>query len=274
VSNWILILVTHAFSLVFFFGLSMIAELPLLPLTVMGQVMALTSGIYVFPDFTKLFGSGSDSSKPSKVAKIFDDTGKKRKVIKDRYTKRFTNWKEVSGKRGTKSIEDHAGLDHTRDTLGYPEELLENVPATDGCGAACPFLAALTFSPSGSLKAVFKGKRVVDFGCGTGMDSFISNKLGASHVLGMDITPAGIEVAKMHAKTLGVADKMDFILQAIDEPMPKNVLGSADIVTTNGVVNLCERKDKVFMNAYAVLKPGGIFLFSDMIALRELEIPK
>lgn len=159
---------------------------------------------------------------------------------------------------------------HVTNVLGYPKELLDYVVgrgrgalALDSCGAGCPFLAARF--------GEFTGKTVVEFGSGTGQDAFMSQRLGAKAVLGLDMTPAAIKVSTAQWKKLQPFAKssiVKFQLQAIDVDFDASLKGMADIVLSNGVINLCSRKLKVFQNAYDVLKSTGVFLFADVVSLK------
>jgi len=153
------------------------------------------------------------------------------------------------------------------DILGYPDHLVRLLPDetwADEIGAGCPFLAIP--GSTEDLPQKFEGKKVVDLGCGAGIDCFLAARLGA-RVYGLDMTPFVISKATQASHELGLDKTVSFILQTIDEPLTgaaKILIGSASFVLTNGVINLSD-KDKAFANAFALLKPGGWFLNADVI---------
>jgi SAM-dependent methyltransferase len=60
---------------------------------------------------------------------------------------------------------------------------------------------------------------VIDVGCGSGVLSFVSARLGAAHVIGCDISEEAIEVARRNAERLGVADRVEFRVGSLLEPV-------------------------------------------------------
>jgi len=164
---------------------------------------------------------------------------------------------------------------YCKDILGYPDNLLGLLPKEIWCdeiGAGCPFVAIP--GSTDDLPRKFAGRTVVDLGCGVGTDCFLAAQLGAQ-AYGFDMTPFLVSKAIKTSRELGLAEKVSFILQTIDEPLTgaaKLLLGAADFVLTNGVINLCV-KDKAFANAFALLKPGGWFLNADVVLEKTFENP-
>jgi len=264
---WAGALFAHVLVILPAFTLSQGLDLPFVTLLFAFQVLVYCSELvypraipYVEEEESKPRKTSGQSSAPQVSDPAQEED--KRAALRKRYTTRFENWKA------------HDSVDHITKILGYPMGLLswkdENqkgplkLPAHDSCGAGCPFLAARF--------GEFTGKTVVEFGSGTGQDAFICSHLGAKQVIGLDLTPAAIKVSTSHTKSLGLSSSVKFQLQAIDTDFDASLKGIADIVLSNGVINLCSNKLKVFQNAYAVLKSKGVFLFADVLSMKPVNM--
>lgn len=149
----------------------------------------------------------------------------------------------------------HTGPQHAL-RMGYPESPLDRLPeeATEAfAGVANPFYWGLP-QP---------GEKVVDLGSGAGMDSFIA-ALSAGpegHVIGIDMTPEMIDRSTRLAYQLGF-NNVEF-RQAFIEDLPIEDEW-ADVVISNGVINLCPDKLGVYKEIHRVLKPGGRMNITDI----------
>lgn len=116
---------------------------------------------------------------------------------------------------------------------------------------------------------ISKGDTVVDLGSGAGNDCFVARQLTGEEgrVIGLDMTEKMVEKAKINAQKLGYQN-VEFILGDI-EAMPLND-AIADVVVSNCVLNLVPDKQKAFAETYRILKPGGHFSISDVVASGDL----
>ena len=141
--------------------------------------------------------------------------------------------------------------------LEYQEEWLEGIPEptiASFAGTGNPFVA-------GRLKA---GENVVDVGCGAGIDSMIAAKMVGpkGRVVGVDMTPAMVQKAQRSAGDAGFRN-VEF-RQGLAESLPVPD-GWADVVISNGVLNLFPDKFAGLQQMARVLKPGGRLQIGDIL---------
>ena len=141
--------------------------------------------------------------------------------------------------------------------LGYDETWLDGIPEAaieSFAGTGNPFSL-------GELKA---GDRVVDVGCGAGMDSLIAAKMVGpeGHVVGVDMTPAMLAKARHAGQKAGLAN-VEF-REGFGEALPV-FDGWADVLISNGVLNLMPDKFAALAEMARVLKPGGRLQIADIL---------
>lgn len=148
--------------------------------------------------------------------------------------------------------------------VGYEAGLLEGIPESSieaFAGTGNPF----------SLGAILTGENVVDVGSGAGIDSLIAAKMvgGTGSVVGVYMTPEMRERARTAAEEANLTNVEFRDGYAETLPVPDEW---ADVVISNGVLNLVPGKPAAMAEMYRVLKPGGRLQIGDILV--DIPVPE
>ena len=146
--------------------------------------------------------------------------------------------------------------------LGYDESLYADLPESNiasFAGTGNPF----------SVGEINAGETVVDIGSGAGFDSLIASRLvgESGRVVGFDMTDEMLKKARAGAEAMG-ATNVEFREGLAESlPLPDNF---ADVIISNGVLNLTLDKTETLREWFRILKPGGRLQVGDILVEREV----
>jgi len=144
--------------------------------------------------------------------------------------------------------------------LGYPQKWIETLPpgaVASMAGTGNPF----------AMGEIQPGERVVDCGSGAGADALIAARMvgPSGRVIGIDMTPEMLAKARTSAAEAGLTN-VEF-REGILEALPVDPVW-ADVVISNGVLNLVPDKAAALGEMYRVLRPGGRLQAADIVLER------
>jgi SAM-dependent methyltransferase len=181
-----------------------------------------------------------------------------KEIVKEKYSEIALQPKEVN-ETSCCGSGCCSGVEYTIFAEDYSKLKGYNPDADLGLGCGLPTEFAL----------IKEGDTVIDLGSGAGNDAFVAREIAGEKgkVIGLDFSEVMINKARENADKLGF-NNVEFRLGDI-ESMPITA-NKADVIISNCVLNLVPDKKKAFCEIFRVLKSGGHFSVSDVVATGEL----
>ena len=149
------------------------------------------------------------------------------------------------------------------EALHYDRPLIDRLPdavASSYCGVGNPF----------SLGQIHAGERVLDVGCGAGVDTILASMMAGpdGSAIGVDMVPDMLARAESNRNMSGVQNVSFQNATGNHLPFPHDAF---DVVISNGVINLIPDKAGALTEIHRVLKPGGRLMVADQVAVGSVQ---